>query len=133
MCDRMRDGELFEEMAINLVAAGLPATYQSDMQLVFGTGTVEFCPEFRATTGTGDDAILKRLREVAPTIAANPDSAILGQARSACPAVSKGLAGSAATVQEARRAWGQEQGYKFILISVLSYCSSQINNVIASK
>lgn len=129
----MRGGDLFEEVAYKLVAAGLPAPYQSDMQLVLGTGTVQFCPEFQPTSGTGDAAILQRLRVVAPTIAANPDSAILNQARSACPAVSKGLAGGAATVQEARRAWGQDQGYKFIFISVLNYCPGHINNVIENK
>ncbi|MDP9883115.1 hypothetical protein J2W21_000605 [Sinomonas atrocyanea] len=133
MCDRMKDGELFEEVAYDIAAKGLPKAYQSDLQLIFGTGTVEFCPEFMADSSTGDDAILDRLRTVAPTIAGNPDSAILSQARSACPAVSKGPAGGAATVQEARRAWGRDQGYKFIFMSVLSYCSTYLNNVVVNK
>lgn len=133
MCGQMRDGELFEEVALNLANIGLPKPYQSDMQLIFGTGTVHFCPEFQAALGTDDVAILERLRTVAPTIAANDDSAILSQARTACPSVSRGPAGAAQTIQEARRAWGHEQGYKFIFISVLSYCSSSIDNVLANK
>ena len=133
MCDQMRGGELFEEVAYNLVATGLPKAYQTDIQLIFGTGTVQFCPEFLIDSGTGDAATLKRLREVAPSIAHNADSAILGQARTACPSVSEGPAGAASTVAEARRAWGHDQGYKFIYISVLNYCSGSINNVIANK
>lgn len=70
---------------------------------------------------------------VAPTIAKNPESAILDQARTACPSVSEGPARAAATIQEARRAWGQDQGYKFIFISVLNYCSNSLNNVVANK
>ncbi len=134
MCDQMRGGELFEEVAYNLVVTGLPKPYQTDMQLIFGTGTVQFCPEFLIDSGSGDDAAaLKRLREVAPSIAHNADSAILDQARTACPSVSEGPAGAAATVAEARRAWGHDQGYKFIYISVLNFCSGSINNVIANK
>lgn len=133
MCDQMRGGELFEEVAYNLVATGLPKPYQTDIQLIFGTGTVQFCPEFLIDSGTGDAATLKRLREVAPSIAHNADSAILDQARTACPSVSEGPAGAAATVAEARRAWGHDQGYKFIYISVLNYCSGSIDNVIANK
>lgn len=133
MCGQMRDGELFEEVALNLASIGLPKPYQTDMQLIFGTGTVQFCPEFLATIGQDDEAILERLRAVAPGIAHHPDSLILSQARSACPSVSRGPAGAAQTIQEARRAWGHEQGYKFIFISVLSYCSSSIDNVLANK
>lgn len=133
MCDQMRGGELFEEVAYNLVATGLPKPYQTDIQLIFGTGTVQFCPEFLIESGTGDASTLKRLREVAPSIAHNADSAILDQARTACPSVSEGPAGAAATVAEARRAWGHDRGYKFIYISVLNYCSGSINNVIANK
>ena len=134
MCDQMRSGELFEEVAYNLVAIGLPKPYQTDMQLIFGTGTVQFCPEFLIDSGTGDvAAALKRLRAVAPSIAHNADSAILDQARTACPSVSEGPAGAAATVAEARRAWGQDQGYKFIYIAVLNFCSGSIDDVIANK
>ncbi|BCW36068.1 hypothetical protein StoSoilA2_21240 [Arthrobacter sp. StoSoilA2] len=133
MCERMRGGELFEEVAYSMFALGLPETYQTDMTLIFGSGAAAFCPEFLAKTGTGDDAILERLRSVAPGIAHNPDATILAQARSACPSVTRGPAAAAATVQEARRAWGHEQGYKFIFISVLNYCSSGLNNIIASK
>src|SRR4029453_7869735 len=103
------------------------------MQLILGTGTVQFCPEFLIDSGTGEAAILKRLRTVAPIIAHNPDSAILDQARTACPSVSEGLAGAAATIQEARRAWGHDQGYKFVFISVLNYCSIHLDNVMANK
>lgn len=132
MCDQMQGGELFEEVAYNLVATGLPKPYQTDIQLIFGTGTVHFCPEFLIDSGTGEAATLKRLREVAPSIAHNADSVILDQARTACPPVSHGP-GAAATVAEARRAWGHDQGYKFIYISVLNFCSGSINNVIANK
>jgi hypothetical protein len=133
MCGQMRDGELFEEVALNLANIGLPKPYQSDMQLIFGTGTAHFCPEFQAAPGTDDVSILERLRTIAPTIAENSDSAILSQARTACPSVARGPAGAAQTIQEARRAWGHEQGYKFIFISVLSYCSSSIDNVLTNK
>lgn len=93
MCDQMRGGELFEEVAYNLVATGLSKPYQTDMQLIFGTATVQFCPEFLIDSGTGNDtAALKRLRTVAPSIAHNGDSAILDQARTACPSVSEGPA-----------------------------------------
>lgn len=133
MCGQMRDGELFEEVALNLGNAGLPKPYQSDMSLILGTGAVQFCPDFLAISGTDDEAILKRLRSVAPAIAENPDSVILSQARSACPSVSRGPASGAQTIQEARRAWGHDQGYKFIFISVLGYCSRSILNVVANK
>ena len=132
MCDQMQGGELFEEVAYNLVATSLPKTYQTDIQLIFGTGTVHFCPEFLIDSGTGEAATLKRLREVAPSIAHNADSVILDQARTACLSVSR-VPSAAATVAEARRAWGHDQGYKFIYISVLNYCSGSINNVIANK
>jgi hypothetical protein len=134
MCDQMRDGDLFEEVAYSLVFTGLPQPYQKDMQLIFGTGTAQFCPEFLSDWEIGEDtAALKRLREVAPGIAHHADSAILDQARTACPSVSEGRAGAAATVAEARRAWGNDQGYKFIYISVLNFCSGSIDNVIANK
>lgn len=133
MCDQMRGGDLFEEAAINLVATGLPKPYQTDMQLILGTGTAAFCPEFLAGSGTDDAAILQRLRTVAPTIAHNPDAGILEQARTACPSISEGPAGAAATIAEARRAWGHDQGYKFIFISARYYCPTQMENVIAKK
>lgn len=132
MCDQMRGGDLFEEAAINL-GAGLPKPYETDMQLILGTGTAEFCPEFLAGSGTDDAAILQRLRTVAPAIAHNPDAAILEQARTACPPISEGPAGAAATIAEARRAWGHDQGYKFIFISARYYCPTQMENVIAKK
>lgn len=132
-CDQLRDGELFEEAAYKLVSAGLPKTYQDDMSVILGTGTAKFCFEFVPNSGTGDNVVLERLRAVAPIIAGNPDDAILSQARSACPAVAKGLAGGAATVQEARRAWGHDQGYKFIVIAVFNYCPTYLNNVIENK
>lgn len=133
MCDQMRGGELFEEAAINLVATGLPEPYLTDMQLILGTGTAAFCPEFLAGSGTDDAAILQRLRTVAPTIARNPDAGILDQARTACPSISEGPAGAAATIAEARRAWGHDQGYKFIFISARYYCPTQLDNVMANK
>lgn len=133
MCERMKRGELFEEVSYSLVTLGLPKPYQADMTLIFGSGTAAFCPEFLVQTGGGDDAILERLRTVAPGIAHNPDATILAQARSACPSATAGPAQAAATVHEARRVWGNEQGYKFIFISVLNYCSSGLNNIISNK
>lgn len=133
MCERMKRGELFEEVSYSMVTLGLPKQYQADMTLIFGSGTAAFCPEFLIQTGGGDEAILDRLRTVAPGIAHNPDATILAQARSACPSATAGPAQAAATVHEARRAWGNEQGYKFIFISVLNYCSSGLNNIIANK
>ena len=134
LCNRMRTGELYEEVAYDITSAGYSKRYTSDMSLVFGTGMVDFCPEFEfPNLESGDAATLTRLREVAPSIAHNSDSAILSQARDACPAVSRGPNGGAATVQEARRAWGLDQGYKFIFISVLHNCGQYLDNVIASK
>ena len=134
LCNRMRNGELYEEVAYDITSASYSKRYTSDMSLVFGTGIVDFCPEFDfPDLENGDAATLTRLREVAPSIAHNSDSAILSQARDACPAVSRGLAGGAATVQEARRAWGHDQGYRFIFISLLHNCGQYLNNVVASK
>lgn len=133
ICGQMQAGDLFEEAAINLVATGLPKPYQADMQLILGTGTAAFCPEFLAGSGTDDAAILQRLRTVAPSIAHNPDAVILEQSRTVCPSISEGPAGAAATIAEARRAWGHDQGYKFIFISARFYCPAQMEKIIAKK
>lgn len=133
-CSTLSDGALFEEVVYELTSKQLPQAQEKDQILVLGTGIVQFCPEYQPKS-TGDDTadFLTKIRAAAPTIAKNPDSAILSQARMECPSVKEGPAGGAKVVAAAREAWGNNDGYRFVFLSAAQFCSGALANIAVNK
>lgn len=133
-CADLSSGQIFEEVVHKLTTRGLPKAQESDQILVLGTGIVQFCPEYQPdSTGDSTADFLAGIRAAAPSIAHNSDSAILSQARTACPNAKEGPAGGAKVVSVSRKAWGHAEGYKFAFLSVAHFCSGALDNIAVNK
>jgi hypothetical protein len=134
ICEELSDGKMFEEAVYDITSKVLPAAQQNDQILLLGTGIARFCPEYqRVSTGDSNKDFLASIRESAPSLAHNPDDAIISQATSACPNASEGPAGGAKVVSVSRKAWGNVEGYRFAFLAVSQFCSSALGNIAVNK